>query len=129
MSTWFDAGDAGVGHGGLDAGSVAAGVAGPAGVDEERCVGLPCRQQRGLAAFDVDGVDEQVVCRIRLGAGDLWSGSRATQQMRMDRLGKSRRRRCTSGNRRNSHVRKVYTLRGLEAKGCCCAEGRCGVLV
>jgi len=54
----IEAGDAGVVHRGQDALGVAALVAGPASVDEQRLAGRS-HQQRGLAAFDVDGVKEQ----------------------------------------------------------------------
>jgi len=71
-----DAGDAGIAHGGLDAGGVAAIVAGPSGVDQQRCAGCCVDQEGGLAAFDIDGVDEEVICGFRLGVG----GIRESQQ-------------------------------------------------
>ena len=62
----IEPGDAGVAHGLLDAGCVAAIGRRPAGVDEEGSAGGG-NQQSGLAAFDIDGVDEQVFCRLGLG--------------------------------------------------------------
>ena len=70
-----DARDAGVAHGSLDAHGVAPIGGGPAGVDEQRCARRG-HQQRGLAAFHIDGVDEQVLlccrglprCGLRLGS-------------------------------------------------------------
>ena len=59
----IDPGNAGVVHGGLNAVGIAAIVARPAGVDEERCAGRG-DQQRGLAAFDINGVDAERRCRI-----------------------------------------------------------------
>ena len=55
---FVDRGDAGVLHCGLDAAGVAAVVAAPAGVDEQG-VARRRNNERGLAAFDVDGVDEE----------------------------------------------------------------------
>jgi hypothetical protein len=59
----IDACDAGVLHGCLDAVGVAAIVAGPAGVDEQGFAGGG-DQQSGLAAFDIDGVDEEMLRRF-----------------------------------------------------------------
>ncbi len=61
-----DFGDAGVFHCGLNALGIAAVVAGPAGIDEQRSAGGRDKQC-GLAAFDVDGVNLQVfACGLRL---------------------------------------------------------------
>ena len=61
----IDVRDAGVFHCRLDAIGVAAVVAGPAGIDEQGRAGRR-NEQRGLAAFDVDGIDEQVLCGFGL---------------------------------------------------------------
>ena len=66
-------GDSGVAHGELDAGGVTAIWRGPAGVDQEGCAGRG-NQQRGLAAFHIDGVDQQVLCRRCLCRGWLRLG-------------------------------------------------------
>jgi len=66
----IDADDACVVHRQLDAGGVAAIGRGPAGVDKERRAGGG-DEQRGLAAFDIDGVDEQVPRRFGLGGCGL----------------------------------------------------------
>jgi hypothetical protein len=56
----IDAADACLVHGGLDALGVAAVMISPAGIDEQRCAGGR-DQQRGLAAFDVDCVNDEVL--------------------------------------------------------------------
>ena len=66
--------DAGVFHRRLNALGVAAIVAGPAGIDQQRSAGRR-DEQRGLAAFDVDGVDVQVACLSCVACG----GSRLRQ--------------------------------------------------
>ena len=55
----IDALDAGIFHGGQYALCVAAVVAGPASVDQQRLARWR-DQQRGLAAFYIDGIDEQM---------------------------------------------------------------------
>ena len=61
-------GNAGIVHGGHDAVGIAAVVARPACIDEQRSAGGG-DEQRGLAAFNIDGVDEQVLCSgLRCGA-------------------------------------------------------------
>ena len=73
----IDAGDACVAHGGLDTGSIAAVHAGPTGVDEQGGVRCGVDEERGLAAFDVDGVDQKMVCV--LGVGGLRKGHYARE--------------------------------------------------
>ena len=51
--------DAGIFHCGLDALGVAAVAAGPAGIDEQRSA-RGRDDKRGLSAFDVDGVNQQI---------------------------------------------------------------------
>ena len=66
--------DAGVVHGCQNAVGVAAIVAGPAGIHEQRRAGWG-HEQRGLPAFHVDGVDEQVL-RLGLRPGGLRRGGK-----------------------------------------------------
>ena len=82
-----DAGDAGVAHGGLDAGGVAACIVvrahrAPAGVDEERRAG-GSDKERGLASFDIDGVDEEMLgWRLRVGGEEREQSEAADGQQR-----------------------------------------------
>ena len=54
-----DALDAGISHGGQNALGVAAVVAGPTSVDQQRLAGWRY-EQRGLAAFNIDGIDAEL---------------------------------------------------------------------
>ena len=91
---------------------------------------MGCRvdQQRGLAAFDVDGVDEQMVCRFRLGAGDLREREQGDtadedEQARQKPTAKM----CEAGIGWKSHVRK--SVHGERARGeelFVVVRGRCG---
>jgi hypothetical protein len=81
-------------------------------------VGCRVDQQRGLAAFDVDGVDEQVVCCIRLGAGDLWEREQGNTA---DEDGQARQKPAAkmyeAGIGGNSHVRKSVHAKRVGGEG------------
>ena len=69
-----DARDSGVFHRCLDAFGITAVVIGPAGIDEHRCTGRR-NKQRGLAAFNVDRIDEEVLWRLAC----AWAGCGAAK--------------------------------------------------
>ncbi len=79
--------DARIFHRRLDALGVAAIVAGPAGIDQQRAAGGR-DQQRGLAAFHIDGVDvRSVLPRARgLGGSRLRQDSATEQRRRWRRV-------------------------------------------
>jgi hypothetical protein len=112
----IDAGDACVAHGGLDTGSIAAVHAGPAGVDEQGGVRSGVDEERGLAAFDVDGVDQEMVCA--LGVGGLRKGHYGEEIDERQARETKQGRRNRAGFNGNWHVRKsVHGERvGCEAR-------------
>ena len=111
-----DAHDAGVAHGCLDAVGVAS--ARPAGIDQQRCAGRS-HQQRGLAAFHIDRVDEQMLRGIGLGKSalrlaDEKQGECARgQQQKGKGAGEPGRNRAVRGIQAvvsgNSHLRRSLT--------------------
>ena len=87
----IDARNAGVFHCRLDAIGVAATLVRPAGIHEHRLTGWGY-EQSGLAAFDVNRIDEQVFCRPCLGQrGGTCSDD---QQEESEELEKQRKRRA-----------------------------------
>ena len=68
----IDARDAGVFHCCLDANGIAAVVIGPAGIDEQRSAGWG-DEECGLAAFDINGVDEEMPLCFGLRVGRMRS--------------------------------------------------------
>ena len=100
-----DARDAGVAHGGLDALSVAAIGGGPAGIDKQRCARRN-NQQRGLAAFHVDGVDEQVLFRFGLCGSGLRDEEQRQRADGKQQNGKDAAESDGAGSGGDSHIPK-----------------------
>ena len=101
----IEAGDAGVVHGGLDAFGVTGIGSGPAGIDEEGCAGGG-DDEGGLAALNIDGVDEERVFGLG-GGGDGEDGCEGKGDGEAEEA-------CFAGA---SHLRGVYTLEGRGGKG------------
>jgi len=95
-----ETGDAGVAHGGLDALGIAGIGCGPAGVDEER-IAQRRDDERGLAALNVDGVDEE-------GAGELGGGGKAKDSREGQDRGDGEA--AEAGFAGPDHLRGVYTV-------------------
>ena len=113
-------GDAGVAHGGLDALGVATVVARPPCVNQQRLAG-GSDEERGLSAFDVDGVDAEGAW-LGLGKGgqrmgEQEQGAEADQQGEDGGAAKTLRR-VVSGD---SHLRRSVIDGGLagETAGLC----------
>jgi len=113
----IDPGDSGVGHGGLDARDIAVRVilwahCAPTGIDEQGRVGFCIDDQSRLAAFHVNGVDEQVVGRSGLGLSGTSGCERGEAEQKCCELGKAAERQ-RAGIGRGFHVRR--SVHGLAA--------------
>jgi hypothetical protein len=116
----IQAGDAGVVHDGLDALGVTGIGCGPSGVDEEgRAAGRD--DERGLAAFNVDGVDEQRVLGLCVG-GKAEDGCEGEGQ---DGGEGEDAEACFAGA---DHLRGVYTLGARPGKGLLWRSGHGAVM-
>ena len=112
----IDAGDACVAHGGLDTGSIATVRTGPTGVDEQGGVRSGFDEERGLTAFDVDGINQKMVCV--LGAGGLRKGHYGEEADEHQARETMQRRRNRAGFNGNGHVRKSVHGEPVGSEAC-----------